>query len=93
MAQSWLAELVYALLERSVGAVGIRLLLGVSAAIVMTVTYRLALRGCGDRLRAAAITVPAFVVISAIWSERPLAFGLVTLVAVVVIVNWVLPVM
>jgi hypothetical protein len=87
IAQSWLAELVYGLLERSVGAIGIQLLMGVCATVVMVVLYRIALRCCGHRLRAAGITLPAFAVVAAMWSERPLAFGLVALVALVVIVE------
>src|SRR5689334_25057732 len=45
VAQSWLAELVYGLLERSVGAVGIRIVMGVCATVVMVALYRLALHG------------------------------------------------
>src|SRR4051812_5080167 len=52
IAQSWLAELVYGLLERSVGAIGIRLLMGVCAASVMVLPYRVALQCCHDRVRA-----------------------------------------
>ena len=87
VAESWLAELVYGLLERSVGAIGIRLLMGVCATLVMAMVYRLALRGCEDRVRAAGLMLPAFMVIASIWSERPLAFGLLTLVAVVTMVE------
>ncbi len=87
IAQSWLAELIYGSLERTVGAAGIRLLMGVCASVVMAVLYRLALRGSGDRVRAAGITLPAFAVVAAMWSERPLAFGLVALVALVAMVE------
>src|SRR4051794_37923327 len=87
VAQSWLAEVVYAALERSVGAMGIRFLMGVCSAVVMVALYRLALDCCGDRVRAAGITLLAFAVIAAMWSERPLAFGLVALVALVVMVE------
>lgn len=83
IAQSWLAELVYGALERSVGVIGIRLLMGVCSAMVMTALFRLALRCCNDRLRAAGLTLLAFAVVAAMWSERPLAFGLVGLAALV----------
>ncbi|HEY1739786.1 MAG TPA: hypothetical protein VGI86_13795, partial [Acidimicrobiia bacterium] len=87
VAESWLAELVYGLLDRSVGAIGIRVLMGVCCTLVMAMVYRLALRGCEDRVRAAGLMLPAFMVIASIWSERPLAFGILTLVAVVTMVE------
>jgi hypothetical protein len=83
IAESWLAEVAYGVLLRTVGPNGIRLVMGVCAMTVMVALYRLALRQSGDRLRAAALTLPAFAVVAAMWSERPLAFGLVALVAVV----------
>ncbi len=87
VAQSWLAELVYGVLVRTTGPIGIRLLLGVSAMAVMAVLYRTALHECGHRVRAAGITLPAFAVVAAMWSERPLAFGLVALAVFVAMVE------
>src|SRR5215207_5871421 len=44
VAQSWLAELTYAALSRSVGGIGIRVLIGLVGAGIGMLTYRLALR-------------------------------------------------
>ena len=87
VAQSWLAELAYGALERSVGAGYIRLLMGCVAAAVAVAVFRLALRLTGALYRAVGIALVAFTVIGAMYSERPLAFGLLALVGVVWIVE------
>src|SRR4051812_26422860 len=52
VAQSWLAELTYALLYRSMGGSGIRLVVGLVGAGIGMLTYRLALRPGGGPLAA-----------------------------------------
>src|SRR5690348_10121519 len=59
VAQSWLAEVTYALLYRSMGGFGIRLLIGAVGAGIGMLTYRLALRLVRDRLVACGLTAAA----------------------------------
>ncbi len=88
LAQSWLAEALYSFLDRSaLGGFGIRLMMGIVAAGIGAATFRLTLRLCRDRIRAAGITLVAFAVIAAMYSARPLGFGLLGLVGVLWIVE------
>jgi len=79
VAQSWLAEVTYALLYRSMGGFGIRLLIGLVGAGIGMLTYRLALRIVRDRLVACGLTAAALAGIYTVWSERPLLFGVLFL--------------
>ncbi len=88
VAQSWLASLVYGALDQSpVGGQGIRVLMGAIAAIIAVSTFRLALRITLDRKRAILVALAAFGVIAAMFSARPLGFGLLGLCAVIWIVE------
>ena len=79
VAQSWLAEVAYAALYRSMGGFGIRLLVGLVGAGIGMLTYRLALRLVRDRLVACGLTAAALAGIYTVWSERPLLFGVLFL--------------
>jgi hypothetical protein len=79
VAQSWLAEVTYAALYRSMGGFGIRLLIGLVGAGIGMLTYRLALRLVRDRLVACGLTAAALAGIYTVWSERPLLFGVLFL--------------
>ena len=79
VAQSWLAEATYALLYRSMGGFGIRLLVGLVGAGIGMLTYRLALRLVRDRLVACGLTAAALAGIYTVWSERPLLIGVLFL--------------
>ncbi len=79
VAQSWLAEVTYALLYRNVGGSGIRLLVGAVGAGIGILTYRLALRLVRDRMVACGLTVAALAGIWTVWSERPLLIGVLFL--------------
>jgi hypothetical protein len=79
VAQSWLAEVTYALLYRSMGGFGIRLVIGLVGAGIGMLTYRLALRLVRDRLIACGLTAAALAGIYTVWSERPLLFGVLFL--------------
>ena len=72
VAQSWLAELTYGGLNRTFGAFGIRVFVGLVGAAVGVLAYRLALRLCRSTLRAFAISAAALLCVFALWSERPL---------------------
>jgi hypothetical protein len=87
VAQSWLAELAYGLLDRTFGAFGIRVLVALTGAAITLMSYRLARRLAGDRIRAALVSVVAYLAAFVVFSERPLAFGLALALAVVWIVE------
>lgn len=87
IAQSWLAELLYGSLNRSVGGFGIRVLGGVIGIAITVLAFRLALRITRDRLRAAGLTVAALAGLSTMWTARPLLFGIVFFVALLWLVE------
>jgi hypothetical protein len=87
VAQSWLAELVYGLVDRSFGAFGLRVLGGLVGITIAVLAFRLALRIAGDRIRAALLTVAALGGLYTIWSERPLLFGVLFLLLVLWVVE------
>jgi hypothetical protein len=75
VAQSWLAELTYGVLYRSIGALGVRFFVGAVGAGIGVLAYRLALRLVRDRVVACGITFAALAGIFTLWSERPLLIG------------------
>src|SRR5947207_2743432 len=79
IAQSWLVELMYGALSRSVGDFGIRIAVGLASACVAVFLFRIALHATGDRVRALALAIPALACTFTVRSERPLMFGLVLL--------------
>ncbi len=79
IAQSWLVELMYGALSRSVGDFGIRIAVGLASACVAVVLYRIALHATRDRVRALALAIPALACTFTVRSERPLMFGLALL--------------
>ena len=87
VAQSWLAEVTYGLLNRSIGGFGIRLFVGLVGAGIGILTYRLALRLVRDRLVACGLTVAALAGIYTVWSERPLLIGVLFLLVLLWVVE------
>src|SRR3954470_11055877 len=87
VAQSWLAELTYALLYRGIGGIGIRLFVGAVGAGIGILTYRLALRLVHDRMVACGLTAAALAGIYTVWSERPLLIGVLFLVVLLWVVE------
>jgi len=85
--QSWLAETLYATVDRVAGGFGIRVLIGLTGVAVAVLAFRLALRLAQDRVRAALLTAAALAGLSALWSERPLVLGLVAFLVVIWIVE------
>jgi hypothetical protein len=82
LVQSWLASVLYASVESVAGIVGVRLLMGVIAAGLTMLAWRLT-RPAVSVLPRLAIGV-VFVAASAeLWSERPLMLGLVAFACVV----------
>jgi hypothetical protein len=87
IAQSWLAEVLYAAIDAVVGPVGIRVLGGLVGAAVAVSLVRLAARLVGDRLRGTLLATAALLGTIPIWSERPLLLGLGLLLVVVWLVE------
>jgi hypothetical protein len=87
LAQSWLVEALYGTLDGVAGPLGIRLLGGVTGALVAALSYRLALLLTADRLRAAGLTFAAVGASFSLWSERPLFLGILALVGLIWIVE------
>jgi hypothetical protein len=85
--QSWLAEVLYAVVDTVWPGQGIRLLVAVTAATIAACTFRLALMLCADRARAAAMGGLAIAASFTLWSERPLLFGVLAFVALLWIVE------
>jgi hypothetical protein len=87
VAQSWLAEVTYALLYRNVGGIGIRLFVGAVGAGIGILTYRLALRLVRDRIVACGLSAAALAGIYTVWSERPLLLGVLFLLVLLWVVE------
>lgn len=85
--QSWLAEIAYAIAEKALGGFGIRLLVGVLAATIACGSFRLVLGLTQDRIRAVGVALAGVGASFTLWSERPLLFGLVGLIALLWIVE------
>ncbi len=85
VAQSWLAEVWYALVDRTVGGFGLRIFDAVLCALVSVFFFRIALRLAGDRLRAFLLAALSFIVALQVFSERPLMLGLLAMVLVTMI--------
>lgn len=86
IAQSWLAEALYAVLDKAAGPAGILVLDGLLNAAIAYLVFRLAdrIRGGG---RTAHLVLPAIAVSLHFWVERPLVFGLLAMLVLVWIVE------
>jgi hypothetical protein len=87
VAQSWLAEVLYGVLDRAAGPFAVRLLGAFTGALVAGLAYRLALRVSRDRLAAMGLTLAAIGASFTLWSERPLFLGILALVGLLWIVE------
>ena len=85
--QSWLAETLYAAVDRVAGGFGIRVLIGLTGVAIAVLAFRLALRLARDRVRAALLTAVALAGLSTLWSERPLVLGLVAFLVLIWVVE------
>ena len=85
--QSWLAEVLYAQLDRSFGAFGIRVLGALTGMAITVLVFRLALRLTRERIRASLLTVAALAGLYTLWSERPLLLGILFFVVLLWVVE------
>jgi hypothetical protein len=84
--QSWLASLLYGVVDAAAGLWGIRLLMAVTASVLAHLAWRLTDRSesLGTRV---AVMVPVLLVGLRTWSERPLLIGLVLFAIVMLVVE------
>lgn len=82
LVQSWLASVLYALVERLAGADGLRLLMGATAALLAGLGWRLT-RPAQSLLPRLLLGVVFVAVGAGLWTERPLMIGLIALAFVV----------
>ena len=81
--QSWLAEVLYAAVDRVFGSFGLRLLRAGTAAAIAFLVFKLAARLVGDRVRGALLTLATLGMAVIMWAERPLLFGVLAMVVLV----------
>ncbi|WP_067833849.1 hypothetical protein [Actinomadura kijaniata] len=81
VAQSWLAEILYAGLDELAGPMGIRLSQALLGALIALSALGLALRLTRAPVRAALLATVAVGVSFTLWSSRPLLLGLAAAVA------------
>lgn len=84
--QSWLASLVYGLVDRAADGLGLRVLTGVLAGTVAGLAWHLT-RRAGGLVPRVVITGLVVAIGATFWSPRPLLFGLVLLGFVLVVVE------
>ena len=88
--QSWLPSVLYGVLDRVVGLVGIRVLTAVLAAVTAGIMWTLTRRARGLVARTAIVGV-ALVIAATMWSARPLMIGLVLLGITILVAERRLP--
>jgi hypothetical protein len=87
VAESWLADLLYGLINRSVGPLGLRVFTAFTSAAIAILAWSLALRLARDRVYAALLTLAAVGASFTLWSARPLLLGLFALSVLIWIVE------
>ncbi len=87
VAQSWLAEVLYAGADRLAGPFGIRLLVGLVGMAITVLVFRLALRLTRERMRAAGLAIASLAALYTLWSERPLLLGVLFFVVLLWVVE------
>jgi hypothetical protein len=87
VAQSWLAEVLYATLDGLTGPIGIRLLDATIGGLIAYLSYKLARRLQRDRVIAAFLVLPALVSSCQLWVERPLFLGVLAMLVLIWIVE------
>jgi hypothetical protein len=85
--QSWLAEVLYAAVDRAFGSFGLRLLRAGTAAAIAFLVFKLAAHLVGDRVRGALLTLATIGMAIMLWAERPLLFGVLAMVILVWVVE------
>jgi hypothetical protein len=84
--QSWLASLVYGLIDAASGMEGLRLFTAGCTALLAALLWRLS-RPAGGPVARSLLVLVSVAVGSGLWSERPLLLGLVALAASLVVLE------
>ncbi|MCU0274400.1 MAG: hypothetical protein MUE34_14305 [Acidimicrobiales bacterium] len=84
--QSWLASLVYALIDGVAGLEGLRLFTAACTALLAGLLWRLS-RPAGGPVARSLLVLVSVAIGSGLWSERPLLLGLVALAASLVVLE------
>jgi hypothetical protein len=87
VAQSWLAEAGYALLDRTVGPTGVQVLDMVTGGLIALLAYRLGYRFQRDRGASAFLVIAALAPAVWLWVERPLFLGVLAMLSLVWLVE------
>jgi len=87
VAESWLADALYATLDRWFGMAGVTTMSAAVGAAIAAAWYRLALRLNRDRVRAFLITLLSLGASFTMWSPRPLLLGILAFLILVWIVE------
>jgi len=87
VAESWLADLLYGILDRRFGPAGVTTMNATAGAAIAALWYRLALRLSRDRVRAFLITLFSLGASFTMWSPRPLLFGTLAFLMLVWIIE------
>jgi len=85
--QSWLASVVYAVIDTVVGPFGLQVLRAATCASITFLVFRLAVRLGGDRTRATLLTFSATAMSITVWAERPLLQGVLAMVVLIWVVE------
>jgi len=88
--QSWLASVLYALVDRVAGGDGVRLLTATLSAAIAGIAWRLT-RPAGTLIPRIALTALVVAVGATVWSPRPLLIGLVLLALTLLVAEGVGP--
>ena len=85
--QSWLAEVLYALVDKAFGPLGLQVMRAGVSALMAYLMFALAMRLAGDRVRALLVTLPALAACLLMWNERPLLLGALAMLALVWVIE------
>jgi hypothetical protein len=85
--QSWLASVVYAAIDRTVGPFGLQVLRAATCGLITFLVFRLAMRLVGDRTRATLLAFAATAMSITVWAERPLLQGVLAMVVLIWVVE------
>lgn len=84
--QSWLASLIYAVVDDLAGLGGVRIVMALTTALLAYLLWRLT-EPAGAVVVRAALVVPVLLIGTERWAERPMLFGFVGLAALYVLAN------
>ena len=85
--QSWLASVVYAAIDQTLGPFGLQVLRAATCAAITFLVFRLALTLAGDRTRATLLAFAATGMSITVWAERPLLQAVLAMLVLIWVVE------